>query len=547
MRFSGVLFGDAEAARVARQAGDADPPFFSDLNLDQLFTALTVGRDEYRLAPFFRIKLLDADAVAYRHEAFRDLEIDTVKAAVEAFADAMRTTRSCLAQARTLRHRYQKERWFLDAAMAYHRAVPDLAGALQTTALDATAPGGTVTSRALTRFGNYLADYTGSEAFISLGNDTRRVSALLGAVGYCVTIKGSRVTVSRYEGEADHSAQVAATFAKFSGRAAKDYHGNFRNWPDMDQVEGQILDEVVRLFPGEFTALDEFCQRHAGYLDETIANFDREVQFYLAYLDYTAPLKSAGPLTTEALPFTYPRVSETDKAVSAEAAYDLPLAAKLVSQPAAQRVPVVTNDFHLDGPERIFVVTGPNHGGKTTFARMLGQIHYLASLGLPVPARKARLFLPDQVFTHFEREEDLATHRGKLEDELYRIRDVLRAATGDSLLVMNESFSSTTLNDARFIGERVLERMTDLGLIGVYVTFVDELAEATLATVSMVADVVPDNPAERTFTLTRRPADGLAYAAAIAAKYGLTYRQLKGRQVKEKLPAATACTTGGTL
>jgi DNA mismatch repair protein MutS len=506
--FQSILFERAD--RRPDVEASSEPDFFSDLNLDQVLEAMTAGREEYDLKPFFYAPLHDVSAVRYRHEILRDLEKEPVRRAVGDFAQRMRRMREHLVTVEKMHYKLQKQAWFRDAVETYCEAARSLGDDLA---------GADATSQGLRAFREYLAAYTDSARFSTVESEARKVKDDLASVEYSIHIQGNRVRVKRYAGESDYSAEVAATFAKFQQGAVENHLVQLADFAEMNHVEAQVLDCVARLYPEVFRGLGEYCTRHADYLDETIARFDREVQFYVAYLELIGRFRSAG------LPFCYPRMSARSKEIVAEDAFDLALANKLVPEGTK----VVCNGLYLEDPERVFVVTGPNNGGKTTFARMFGQLHYLASLGLLVPGRNARLLLPDRIFTHFEREEDIETLRGKLEDELVRVHGILEQATSDSVIVMNESFSSTTLNDAVFLGTEVMTRILDLGCLGVYVTFVDELASLGEGTVSMVSQIVPENPAERTFKILRKPADGLAYAWAIAEKYGLTYDRLKER------------------
>lgn len=509
MIFSSILYPENGGA-IATETCEA-PAFFRDLNLDQVVEAMTANSKEYELASFFYLPLRNLESIAYRQEVMEDLEDSAIMQAVRTLSERMREMRTCLTKAEKLHdYQYALERWFLYAADLYIGGVQQFTEALKSDR---------VRSRGLLAFGEYLSAYTSSEVFQKLSAEVNKLKSDLSSIQYCLLLRNGAVTVSRYDGEEDYSTAVDEAFRKFCRLAAPSYRMRQRGALEINHIQSQVLDRLALLYPDIFHALDQFCSSHRDFLNATIVRFDREIQFYVVYLVHIEKLQRAG------VRFCRPKLSQVANEIFCHAAVDLALASRLIGQ----RTDVVPNDFYLSGPERVLVVSGPNQGGKTTFARMFGQIHYLASLGCLVPGTDAHLFLFDQIFTHFERCEDITNLRGKLQDDLLRIRRILESATSNSLILLNEVFSSTTVSDAVYLSKRVMEQITELDAHGVWVTFLEELASFNEKTVSIVSMIEPENPAIRTFKLQRRPPDGLAYAVAIARKHRVTHDCLMER------------------
>lgn len=248
-----------------------------------------------------------------------------------------------------------------------------------------------------------------------------------------------------------------------------------------------------------------------------------ELRFYLSFLDVADSLAEHG------VAWCRPRVlADPDAAVDVRGLVDVALALHPGTSETGAGTPI-PNDLVL-GPGRATVfVTGPNSGGKTTLARAVGQLAYLASLGLPVPARSATLPLWHPVLSHFPRPDDPGNARGGLAEELHRLRELFDAASGQTLVILNELFATTSVDDALQLSRLALRRLRAIGCRTLWVTFLDELVTCESDAVSLVGQLDPDDPTVPTFRFLPQPPTGRSQAAALAARHGLSAADLTGR------------------
>lgn len=509
-----ILFGNYRPEGV----DDTEPPgFFRDLHLDQVMTALVGGNDPYRLSPLFCSPLSDPALITLRQDVFDDLDDADLRGVQTAFSDGF----SEIVRRLDVAHRHvhentQRDRWHLNAAEQYCRLVGQLSAELKRLS---------PRSLALQEIAALVHTLAGSESFRELHDEALSLQARLRSVEYAVLLRGDRITVGTYDGEPNYERDVVETFARFR-QTQRAPHRNRpdesrltqrQNSLDTDSVRERIVSLVAKLSPDLFAELAAFHQRHAHFFDQTVGLFHRELQFYLSYSTLADRLRGHGLSMTRARLRDQPGLLAQD-------VFDLSLALRL--EDSAD--PPVCNDVDLDAEERLLVVTGPNQGGKTTFCRALGQLHYLVSLGCPAPGRSLEVAPADRILTHFEREE-LAHGSSKLEDDLIRMGAILDAATDRSVVVLNEILSSTTSADALDLASEVLHRLGRRHALVLCVTFIDELSRLDSHTVSMVGQVDPGDASRRTFRVERTAADGRAYAMALASRHQLTYDAVKER------------------
>ena len=265
--------------------------------------------------------------------------------------------------------------------------------------------------------------------------------------------------------------------------------------------------------------VDSYVLENADFLIRLAPEFD----FVVKAAEFINRIKETGN------ELTFPIIcNKEEKVFEVKSLYNPVVATKINEK-------LVPNDFCFDKNGMFYVLSGPNRGGKSVITCAVGHIFALCQLGLPVPAREARISPVDGIFTHFPTDAEDTIDKGRLGEECARLDEIFNFVTENSLVLLDESLSSTGSYEASYIASEVLSGISLAGCRGIFSTHLHELA-------SMIDGINEDcvkkggekidtlvagiEEGERSFIISRKKPDGKSYASDIASKYGISLDQI---------------------
>jgi hypothetical protein len=514
-----------------------------DLDLNEIAQALSGGdgkRERYVNALLADL-VTDAAVISYRQDVVDDLHQDaTLRANLRGVLPGLVTL--------ALEHRHNpREQWSvlqIAQRLAYLELYVDIALKLQA-AVEAAA----IRSAGLASLRDHLRRLAATPEFQSLQRELPAMRANLDEAGsVTIGINLSRdltpasatimsVSAQKLEGRGTFLERLLGSDPEGRGltplRVAdvNIYAPENRVFRDLRK-----LIEVVARPVGQ--ALDRYASQHAGILEA----LEPELSFLLNGVALLDRLAAAG------LPVCRPEIAPLAERLGVLSnAYNPSLALRTLDaakQDRAAAAMIVTNPMTFDGETaRIWILTGPNRGGKTTYTRAIGLIHVLFQAGLHVPASAARLSPVDAIHTHFPSPEGSQLGMGRLDEEADRLAAIFREATPQSLILLNEVLAGTSAIEALGLAIDAVRGLRLLGARAIYATHLHELAARTTeindstegfsAAGSLVAGVESDDAVvavghRRTYSIRAGPPRGVSYASEIAEQHGISFAQLQG-------------------
>ena len=283
------------------------------------------------------------------------------------------------------------------------------------------------------------------------------------------------------------------------------------------------LESVINRMLGTLVKrLRDTLTKYANVAIVNISGLVPEFIYYIRCAEFIGGLMEKGCVFCEAQP-----VAEDETSMSAKGFYNMKLAMTMenVSE-------IVTNDLSFDRKHTVYILTGANRGGKTTITQAAGQLFILAQGGLFVPAESFRYVPCDCIYTHFPADEDKTTDLGRLGEECVRFKEIFSQSTSRSLLLLNETFSTTSFEEGYYIARDSVKALLTKGARTIYNTHMHKLGEdaeelsSENSGTGAASLVMRTDDGKRSFRVALAKPEGSSYAKDIAEKYGVTYDML---------------------
>lgn len=234
---------------------------------------------------------------------------------------------------------------------------------------------------------------------------------------------------------------------------------------ELKDLEGRILGAKDRSFGMEYAIFDEIRKVVANNLDRI-----EKTAKAIATLDVLTSLANAASDNN----YTRPEVNQSSKIILKDSRH--PVVEALLSG-----APFVPNDVTLDNDSnRVAIITGPNMAGKSTYMRQVALIVLMAQMGSFVPASYAEIGVVDSIFTRVGASDDLASGQSTFMVEMNEVANIVKKATKNSLLILDEIGRGTSTYDGMSIARAVLEFVADKKKLGAKALFATHYHELTV-------------------------------------------------------------------
>jgi DNA mismatch repair ATPase MutS len=478
-----------------------DEQVLYDLRIRELISEV-LGRERDELLWSLFLEPLDSvDVALYRLNVFRDLMREDICAAVDEFVERVREAMDYLEMEKDA-YEPHKLGLRLDAALKYIDALESFCNKLSSLGVE---------SEGLKSFLRYVEGIIQSQGFKAMKESALEAKRARDRIRIRVRIAGDRIHAWRFDGGEDMAKMIEELFARFRSGEVREVK-YIPMGSSLSHIHAAILEGAFKFFKSEYEAMKKFYEGFPKIVDDGIASFIREVRFYLLYIKFVKGLMSQG------YSFTIPRFVD-DGRIDVRGFYSILL---------TKKGRVVPNDIFTEGSKRVFVVTGMNGGGKTTFATSFGQVAYLAKLGVPVPAESAELPFFTKIMAAYPAREDPRESLSRLEQDVVRAVNIMRRADSTTIVIANELFSTTTSDEGYQLARMFIEELNRRRSYCIFVTFIPGVASLDFV-ISLVAQPSPESPAKPSYKILPGPPPSEYMAVRIASRYGLTYRDLRER------------------